>query len=117
MALAVSDLGAVLLAFWLAAAIVWRPGVGINGGHDTDWLVLLQTAAVKPAQRTPVDVVGKQIKQTLVQNKKNEEMNAWVAKIQKSYCKGGQIKYQAGYQPSPDPCASLATATNTTTTG
>src|SRR5207302_1566288 len=26
---------------WLAAAIVWRPGIGINGGHDTDWLVLL----------------------------------------------------------------------------
>jgi exopolysaccharide production protein ExoY len=40
-ALAVSDLAAVLLAFWLAALIIWRPGVGINGGHDTDWLVLL----------------------------------------------------------------------------
>ena len=40
-ALALSDLVAVLLAFWLAALIVWRPGVGINGGHDTDWLVLL----------------------------------------------------------------------------
>jgi len=41
LALAVSDLVAVLLAFWLAAALVWRPGVGINGGNDTDWLVLL----------------------------------------------------------------------------
>ena len=41
LALAVSDLVAVLLAFWLAAALVWRSGVGINGGNDTDWLVLL----------------------------------------------------------------------------
>src|SRR5438094_8107275 len=39
--LAFSDLTAVLLAFWLSAALVWRPGVGINGGNDTDWLVLL----------------------------------------------------------------------------
>lgn len=39
--LVVSDLAAVLVAFWLAAALVWRAGVGINGGHDTDWLVLV----------------------------------------------------------------------------
>jgi hypothetical protein len=39
-----------------------------------------------------------------------------VTKITKGYCNGGKIKYQAGYQPSPDPCASLATATNTTPT-
>src|SRR5438094_7573403 len=39
--LAVSDLAAVLLAFGLAAALVWRPAIGINGGNDTDWLVLL----------------------------------------------------------------------------
>src|SRR5256886_3905723 len=39
--LAVSDLAAVLLAFGLAAALFWRPAIGINGGNDTDWLVLL----------------------------------------------------------------------------
>src|SRR5205823_6418707 len=39
--LAFSDLTAVVLAVWLSAALVWRPGVGINGGNDTDWLVLL----------------------------------------------------------------------------
>src|SRR5947207_977630 len=38
--LVASDLGAVLLAFWLAAVLVWRTGVGINGGNDSDWLVL-----------------------------------------------------------------------------
>src|SRR5207302_794705 len=25
----------------IAGAGGWRPGIGINGGHDTDWLVLL----------------------------------------------------------------------------
>ena len=39
--LALSDLIAVLLAFGVATALVWRPGIGINGGNDTDWLVLL----------------------------------------------------------------------------
>src|SRR2546425_3891699 len=39
--LALSDLIAVLLAFGVAAALVWRPGIGINGGNDTDWLVLI----------------------------------------------------------------------------
>ncbi len=39
--LVASDLGGVLLAFWLAAALVWRAGVGINGGNDSDWLVLV----------------------------------------------------------------------------
>src|SRR6266566_5963664 len=37
--LVATDLGAVLLAFWLAAVLVWRTGVGINGGNDSDWLV------------------------------------------------------------------------------
>jgi len=39
--LVASDLGGVLLAFWLAAALVWRAGVGINGGNDSDWLVVV----------------------------------------------------------------------------
>ena len=40
-ALVGSDLVAVLLGFFLGALLVWRPGVGINGGNDTDWLVAL----------------------------------------------------------------------------
>src|SRR5438093_5704285 len=39
--LALSDLIAVLLAFGVAAALVWRPGVGINGCYVTDRIVLL----------------------------------------------------------------------------
>ncbi len=35
--------------------------------------------------------------------------------VTKSFCSGSKITYQAGYQPSPDPCAAIA-AGNTTTT-
>lgn len=76
------------------------------------WFVLQPTASTTPATRTPVAQVGKQIQQQLLQEKKNALMTTWVDGIQKSYCKGGNIKYQVGYTPSPDPCA----ATNTTTT-
>jgi foldase protein PrsA len=76
------------------------------------WFVLEPTAVVKAAHKSPVAVVGKEIEQTLIQNKKNQQMTDWVNQIQKTYCKGRKITYQAGYQPTPDPCA----ATNTTTT-
>ena len=36
-------------------------------------------------------------------------------KIEKTYCSGGKIAYQAGYTPSPDPCA-LDHGPNPTTT-
>jgi foldase protein PrsA len=86
-------------------------GVGKVNTSQYGWFVLSPTAAVKPGHKSPVSVVGKEIKQTLLQTKKNSVMTDWVSKIQKTYCKG-QIKYQAGYQPSPDPCA----ATSTTST-
>jgi hypothetical protein len=41
-------------------------------------------------------------------------MTKWVETKKKSYCKAG-IKYQVGYQPNPDPCATLPGATTTTT--
>jgi foldase protein PrsA len=78
------------------------------------WFVLQATAAVKPAHKSPVNVVGKEIQQTLLQTKKNSVMTTWVNTTQKSYCHG-QIKYQAGYQPSPDPCAATSTTSTTST--
>jgi len=56
------------------------------------------------------------IRARLEQQDRNQFMTDWVAKITKGFCTGGKIKYQAGYQPNPDPCTALATATNTTTT-
>ena len=69
------------------------------------------TAAKTQAEKT----VAPQIQQTLIQNKKNAVMTAWIAKIAKSYCQSKKISYQAGYAPSPDPCAQYTTSSTSTT--
>ena len=78
------------------------------------WFVIKLLGDIKP---TAESQVAETIRAQLEQQDRNQEMTDWVTKITKTYCKGGKIEYQAGYQPTPDPCASLATATNTTTTG
>jgi foldase protein PrsA len=89
--------------------------VGKVNTSQYGWFVLEPTAPVKPAHKSPVSQVGKEIQQTLLQTKKNSVMTNWVDKIQKTYCHG-KIKYQVGYQPSPDPCAATNTTTSPTTT-
>jgi parvulin-like peptidyl-prolyl isomerase len=68
---------------------------------------------VKPAQSTPLAKVESSIKQQLEQQRKNDAMTKWVDQKKKSYCKSG-IKYQVGYQPNPDPCATVTGTTTTT---
>jgi len=77
------------------------------------WFVIKLLGDVKP---TPETQVATTISAQLEQQDRNQAMTDWVSKVTKSYCKGGKIKYQAGYQPSPDPCTALATATSTTDT-
>jgi parvulin-like peptidyl-prolyl isomerase len=69
---------------------------------------------VKPAKSTPLSKVQASIKQQLEQQRKNETMTKWVDDRKKHYCKSG-IKYQVGYQPNPDPCATVSGSTTTTT--
>jgi foldase protein PrsA len=80
------------------------------------WFVLQPTATAKPAGASSETSVAVTIRAQLEQQDRNQQMSDWVAKITKQFCNGGKIKYQVGYQPNPDPCTSLATATNTTTT-
>jgi parvulin-like peptidyl-prolyl isomerase len=68
---------------------------------------------VKPAQSTPLSKVAASIKQQLEQQRKNEAMTKWVESTKKSYC-NSKIKYQVGYVPNPDPCASVTGSTSTT---
>ena len=49
----------------------------------------------------------------LEQQRKNDKMTKWLETTKKSYC-SGRIKYQVGYQPNPDPCATLTSSTATT---
>jgi parvulin-like peptidyl-prolyl isomerase len=76
--------------------------------------IIQALSAVKPAQTTSLSKVESSIKGQLEQQRKNDVMTRWVADKKKSYCKSG-IKYQVGYQPNPDPCASVTGATTTTT--
>jgi foldase protein PrsA len=69
-------------------------------------------SAVKPAATTSLDKVRASIRQQLEQQKKNDKITKWLEDTKKGYC-GGKIKYQIGYQPNPDPCATLTGATST----
>jgi parvulin-like peptidyl-prolyl isomerase len=79
------------------------------------WHVIQALTAVKPAGKTPEKQVAAQIRQQLLQTKRNDAVNSWATGLQKDYCKGSQIKYQTGFQPSPDPCTTPATTTGTDT--
>lgn len=65
---------------------------------------------VKPSQKTPLSKVDDSIKQQLEQQQKNEAMTKWVEDTKKEYC-SSKIKYQVGYKPNPDPCATVTGAT------
>jgi foldase protein PrsA len=77
------------------------------------WHVIQALSAIKPAGQTPEAQAADQIKQQLLQTKRNDAVNSWAKDLQKGYCKDSQIKYQAGFQPSPDPCTAPATTTST----
>jgi parvulin-like peptidyl-prolyl isomerase len=72
--------------------------------------IIQALSAVKPAQTTSLSKVQASIKQQLEQQEKNDLMTKWVDQKKKGYCKS-RIKYQVGYEPNPDPCASTTTTT------
>jgi len=74
--------------------------------------IIQALSAVKSATTTKLSQVRASIKQQLEQQRKNDEITKWLEDTKKSYC-GGKIKYQVGYQPNPDPCATVTGATST----
>ena len=79
------------------------------------WHIIQALSNVKPRKTTPEKQVSDSIKQQLVQQKKNEAMTTWVNGLTKDFCKGSKVKYQVGYKPNPDPCATATTSTKTDT--
>ena len=81
--------------------------------HDATygWFVIEPLSIVHPRATTPEKEVAATIKQQLLQQKKNQAITTWFADLSKSFCKGNKIKYQVGYTPSPDPCASTTRRT------
>ena len=72
--------------------------------------IIQALSAVKASTTTPLSKVSASIKQQLGQQKKNEKITKWLEDTKKDYC-DGKIKYQVGYQPNPDPCATLTSST------
>ena len=75
------------------------------------WFVIEPLGPVKKAGVTPEKDVSAQIKQQLLQTKKNQVMSDWVTSLAKDFCTGTRIRYQAGYVANPDPCAATTAAT------
>jgi len=69
----------------------------------------------QPAKPTPLSQVKEAIRQTLLQNKRNDATQKWEKGMIKRYCK--TIGYQSGYAPAPgqDPCKKQSTTTGATT--
>jgi foldase protein PrsA len=74
--------------------------------------IIQALSGVKAATTTKLSQVRASIRQQLEQQKKNDKITKWLEDTKKSYC-NGKIKYQVGYQPNPDPCATLTGATST----
>jgi parvulin-like peptidyl-prolyl isomerase len=74
--------------------------------------IIQALSAIKPATTTSLDKVRASIRQQLEQQRKNEKITKWLEDTKKDFC-GGKIKYQVGYTPNPDPCATLTGSTAT----
>jgi len=83
------------------------------------WHIIEALGPVKkgtPAKPTPLAQVKEAIRQTLLSQKKQQEMDKWLSGVKKDYCK--KIGYQQGYAPPPgqDPCKQPASTTGSSTT-
>jgi parvulin-like peptidyl-prolyl isomerase len=118
------------------------PGVGVKGRLDPafekvafsikphviskpvhsqfGWHIIEALGPIKPgasAKPTPFPQVKEAIRQQLLSQNQQKEMDKWLAKTKKSYCK--TIGYQTGYAPPPgqDPCKQSSSTTGSVTTG
>ena len=79
------------------------------------WHIIQALSAVKPAKQTPLKEVSDSIKTNLLQTKKTDAMNKWVADMKKQF--KNDVRYQAGYEPTQTSTTSTDTTATTTTTG
>jgi foldase protein PrsA len=78
------------------------------------WHIIQALSAIRPPSLMPLSKVKEQIRGLLLSPKKNTAMANWVKDVEKEFCKPGKVKYQPGYEPTPDPCLSLTNSTTTT---
>lgn len=73
------------------------------------WHIIQAISDITPAEVTPFDKVNEQIKQQLLQTKKNDKMTKWVEDVKKEL--GEQTTYQVGFAPPAAATSATATAT------
>jgi len=105
------------VAFSIKPHVISKPVHSQFGWHIIE--ALGPVKAGTPAKPTPFSQLKEAIRQQLLSQQQQKEMDKWLAKMKKSYCK--KIGYQTGYAPPPgqDPCKQSSSTTGTTseTTG
>jgi parvulin-like peptidyl-prolyl isomerase len=103
------------VAFSIKPHVIAKPVHSQFGWHIIEALGPIKPGA--PAKPTPFSQVKEAIRQQLLSQNQQKEMDKWLAKTKKSYCK--TIGYQTGYAPPPgqDPCKQSSSTTGSVTTG
>ena len=102
------------VAFSIKQNVISKPVKSQVGWHIIE--ALGPVKAGTPAEPTPLSQVKEAIRQQLLSQNQQKEMDKWLSGMKKDYCK--KIGYQQGYAPPPgqDPCKQSSTTTGTATT-
>ena len=102
------------VAFSIKDHVISKPVHSQFGWHIIEALGPIKAGT--PAKPTPLSQVKEAIRQQLLSQDKQKEMDKWLADMKKGYCK--KIGYAAGYAPPPgqDPCKQSASTTGAATT-
>jgi foldase protein PrsA len=92
------------VSFELATGELSKPVKTTYGYH-----VIEAVSDVRKATTTPLATVRASIRATLLQQKRNAEMQKWVEDLKKNY--DGKVSYAAGYEPPELPAAPTDTTT------
>jgi parvulin-like peptidyl-prolyl isomerase len=92
-------------AFGLGVNVLSQPVKTQYGYHIIEPLTKVKAKSVQPLAK-----VKEQIRQELLQTKKNEAMTAWVKDTREDFC-DGDLTFQVGFTPNPDPCKQQGTTT------
>jgi parvulin-like peptidyl-prolyl isomerase len=103
------------VAFSIKAHVISKPVHSKVGWHIIEALGPVKPGT--PAKPTPYSQLKEAIRQQLLSQDQQKEMDKWLADTRKSYCK--KIGYQTGYAPPPgqDPCKQPSSTTGSGTTG
>jgi parvulin-like peptidyl-prolyl isomerase len=78
------------------------------------WFIVKAVGPVRQV-KTPEKQVAATIHAQLLQEKQRQALTHWLQSAAASICENGEISYQVGYAPNPDPCVQLTSTLPTDT--